>query len=83
MRSGSVTHVHVQYILRGYVWGSQPAVFAESPDRIFIGARGELKLPDTLPRTCNGMWGSLGQRATEPKAELLSGVPGPQITQIA
>ena len=53
----------------GYIWGSQPAVFAQSPDRIFIGARGELKLPDTLPRGFNGMWGSLGQRATEPKAE--------------
>ena len=21
----------------GYIWGSQPAVFAQSPDRIFIG----------------------------------------------
>jgi DNA-binding beta-propeller fold protein YncE len=54
----------------GYIWGSQPAVFAESPDRIFIGARGELKLPETLPRGFNGIWGSLGQRATEPKAEV-------------
>ncbi len=54
----------------GYIWGSQPAVFAESPDRIFIGARGELKLPDALPRGYNGIWGSLGQRATEPKAEV-------------
>ncbi len=53
----------------GYIWGSQPAVFAQSPDCVFIGARGELKLPDSLPRGFNGMWGSLGQRATEPKAE--------------
>ena len=53
----------------GYIWGSQPAVFAQSPDRIFIGARGELKLPEKLPRGFNGIWGSLGQRATEPKAE--------------
>ena len=53
----------------GYIWGSQPAVFAQSPDRIFIGARGELKLPETLPRGFNGIWGSMGQRATEPKAE--------------
>ncbi|MDO8677300.1 MAG: peptidyl-alpha-hydroxyglycine alpha-amidating lyase family protein [Acidobacteriota bacterium] len=53
----------------GYIWGSQPAV-AQSPDRIFIGARGELKLPDTLPRGFNGIWGSLGQRTTEPTAEV-------------
>lgn len=54
----------------GYIWGSQPGVFAESPNRIFIAARGELKLPETLPRTFNGIWGSLNQRATEPKAEM-------------
>ena len=53
----------------GYIWGSQPAVFAQSPDRIFIGARGELKAPDSPARGFNGSWGSLGQRATEPKAE--------------
>ncbi|MEZ5286752.1 MAG: 6-bladed beta-propeller [Vicinamibacterales bacterium] len=52
----------------GYIWGSQPAVFAESSNRIFIGARGELELPETLPRGFNGIWGSLGQRATEPTA---------------
>ncbi len=46
----------------GYIWGSQPGVFAESPNRIFIAARGELKLPETLPRTFNGIWGSLNQR---------------------
>src|SRR5438067_12938749 len=55
---------------KGYIPGSQPGVFAESPNRIFIVARGELKLPDTLPRAFNGIWGSLGQRATEPKAEM-------------
>jgi hypothetical protein len=55
---------------QGYIWGSQPGVFAESPNRIFIAARGELKLPDTLPRAFNGIWGSLNQRATEPKAEM-------------
>ena len=31
----------------GYIWGSQPGVFAESPNRIFLAARGELKLPAT------------------------------------
>jgi hypothetical protein len=54
----------------GYIWGSQPGVFAESPNRIFIAARGELKLPDPLPRGFNGIWGSLGERATTPKAEM-------------
>ena len=32
----------------GYVWGSQPGVFAESADRIFILARGELELPESF-----------------------------------
>jgi DNA-binding beta-propeller fold protein YncE len=54
----------------GYIWGSQPGIFAESPNRIFIAARGELKLPETLPRGFNGIWGSLGERATTPKAEM-------------
>jgi NHL repeat len=54
----------------GYIWGSQPGVFAESPDRIFIVARGELKKPDPLPRGWNGTWGSTGQTATTPKAEM-------------
>ena len=55
---------------QGYIWGSQPGVFAETSNRIFIAARGELKLPDTLPRGFNGIWGSLNQRATEPKPEM-------------
>jgi len=53
----------------GYVWGSQPAVFAQSPDRIFIGVRGEIKAPSPAPRGFNGSWGSTGQRATEPPSE--------------
>ena len=55
---------------QGYIWGSQPGIFAETPNRIFIAARGELKLPETLGRGFNGIWGSLGQRATEPKPEM-------------
>src|SRR5262245_14266146 len=55
---------------QGYIWGSQPAVFAETPNRIFLGVRGELKLPPTLGRGFNGIWGSLGERATVPKAEM-------------
>lgn len=54
----------------GYIWGSQPGVFAESPNRIYLATRGELKLPDPLPRGFNGIWGSLGERATTPKAEM-------------
>ncbi|MGE3958794.1 MAG: 6-bladed beta-propeller [Vicinamibacterales bacterium] len=59
-----------QWAKPGYIWGSQPGVFAESPDRIFIAARGELKLPETLPRGFTNEWGSLGERATTPKAEM-------------
>ena len=55
---------------QGYIWGSQPGIFAESPSRIFIVARGELKLPPTLGRGFNGMWGSTGERATVPPAEM-------------
>jgi hypothetical protein len=54
----------------GYIWGSQPGIFAETPNRIFIAARGELKVPAPLPRGWNGTWGSTGERATVPKAEM-------------
>jgi DNA-binding beta-propeller fold protein YncE len=54
---------------KGYIWGSNAAVFAQTPNRVFLAVRGELKLPDTLPRTFQGFWGSLGERATVPKAE--------------
>lgn len=54
----------------GYMWGSLPAIFAETPNRIFIGARGELKIPNPLPRGWNGIWGSTGERASVPKAEM-------------
>ncbi|MGC4080748.1 MAG: hypothetical protein QM736_01155 [Vicinamibacterales bacterium] len=50
-----------QWARQGYIWGSQPGVFAESPNRIFIAARGELKLPDPLPRGFTNEWGSLGE----------------------
>ena len=45
-------------------------MFAETPNRIFLAVRGELKLPATLGRGFNGIWGSLGERATVPKAEM-------------
>lgn len=55
---------------KGYIWGSQPGIFAESPNRIFITSRGEIKLPEKLPRTFNGMWGSTGERAVVPPADI-------------
>jgi DNA-binding beta-propeller fold protein YncE len=54
----------------GYIWGSQPGVFAETPNRVFIVARGEIKLPAQTGRGFNGSWGSTGERATVPKAEM-------------
>ncbi|HEU5258236.1 MAG TPA: hypothetical protein VFU28_19755, partial [Vicinamibacterales bacterium] len=33
----------------GYIWGSQGGVFAESPNRVYLANRGELKLPDKVP----------------------------------
>lgn len=55
---------------QGYIWGSMPGIFAESPNRIFVAARGEIKLPDPLPRGFNGIWGSTGERASVPKPEM-------------
>jgi DNA-binding beta-propeller fold protein YncE len=55
---------------QGYVQGSQGGVFAETPNRIFLLNRGELKLPDKLPPAFNGSWGSLGQQATTATPEL-------------
>jgi sugar lactone lactonase YvrE len=54
----------------GYIQGSQGGVFAESPNRIFLANRGELKLPEKLPPEFNGSWGSLGQQATRATSEL-------------
>lgn len=53
----------------GYIWGSDSGIFAESPNRIFVSNRGELKLPDKLPPNFSGAWGSLGEPATTPKPE--------------
>jgi len=53
----------------GYIWGSQVGVFAESPDRIFLVSRGELKRPDKTPGDFTGAWGMLGpatDRVPEP-----------------
>ena len=55
---------------QGYIQGSQGGVFAETPNRIFLLNRGELKLPEKLPAAFNGSWGSLGTQATTATPEL-------------
>jgi hypothetical protein len=47
---------------QGYIQGSIAGVFAETPNRVFVAMRGELKLPEQLPRNFNGSWGSFGER---------------------
>jgi len=55
---------------KGYIWGSQPGILAESPNRVFVVERGEIKLPDKpMGRGFNGIWGSTGERASVPKSE--------------
>jgi hypothetical protein len=44
----------------GYIYGSQAGIFPETPDRIFLASRGELKLPGRIPANFNGVWAALG-----------------------
>src|SRR6266508_3879665 len=44
---------------QGYVWGSQGGVLADTPDRIFLLNRGELKRPAEVPADFAGAWGML------------------------
>ena len=53
----------------GYALGSQGGVFAESPNRVYLLNRGEIKLPEKLPNDFNGSWGSIGSALT-PKPEM-------------
>ncbi len=53
----------------GYIQGAISGVFAESPNRVFVMNRGEIKLPEKLPVGFNGSWGSTGQRAARPPYE--------------
>ena len=54
----------------GYITASNSGIFVESPDRIYLISRGELKLPERLPPDFNGTIGSLPETATRQKAEL-------------
>jgi hypothetical protein len=44
----------------GFAWGSNPGVFVESLDRIFVVQRGEIELPDPLPEEFDNFVGSIG-----------------------
>ena len=50
----------------GYGWGSQTAVFAESPDRIFVTQRGEIRLPDPVPPGFAGFVSAIGINPLQP-----------------
>ena len=49
----------------GYAFGSPTGIFAESPDRIFVVQRGEIRLPDPVPEGFTGYVGSIGLNALE------------------
>src|SRR5437899_5875492 len=53
----------------GCASGSQGGVFAESPNRIILVNRGEIKLPEKLRNDFNGAYGSVGSALT-PKPEM-------------
>ena len=51
----------------GYAWGGHSAVYAESPDRIFVGQAGEIRLPDPVPPGFAGFIGSIGLDSRQPE----------------
>jgi DNA-binding beta-propeller fold protein YncE len=54
----------------GYIRGSNSGIFVESPDRIYLISRGEIKLPEHLPADFNGAIGSLPEQVTKQNADL-------------
>ena len=53
-----------KFVRPGYAMGSNPAIFADTPNRVIIGIRGELELPDNVPPVSghivfDGSWGSM------------------------
>ena len=55
----------------GYIRASNSGIFVESPDRIYLISRGEIKLPEQVPANFNGTISSLPEQVTRQKAELL------------
>ena len=55
----------------GYALGSQGGVFAETPNRVFLVNRGEIKLPETLPNNFSGAFGMIGSALT-PTPEMVN-----------
>ena len=51
---------HKPFAGDGYAFGGNSGVFVESPDRIFVGQRGETALPDPIPAEFEGYAGSIG-----------------------
>ena len=55
----------------GHIRASNSGIFVESPDRIFLITRGEIRLPEQLPADFNGAIGSLPELVIrQQKAEL-------------
>ena len=54
----------------GYALGSQGGVFAESPNRIILVNRGEIKLPEKLPNDFTGAFGAIGSALTAKVEEM-------------
>ena len=55
---------------KGYALGSQGGVFAESPNRIILVNRGEIKLPEKLPNDFTGAYGAIGSALTAKVEEM-------------
>ncbi|MBL4819466.1 MAG: hypothetical protein JKY98_00550 [Gammaproteobacteria bacterium] len=51
---------HDPFAEEGFSFGGNSGIFAESPDRIFIGQRGETILPYPIPQDYPGFAGALG-----------------------
>src|SRR5471030_476536 len=58
------------YPKTGYTLGSVPGIFVESDDRIFIVSRGEIPIPDPVPATFQGFFGSLRSALGAPENEI-------------
>ena len=54
----------------GYIRASHSGIFVESPDRIYLITRGEIRLPEPLPDDFNGAISSLPEQTRRQKPEL-------------